>query len=109
MATNEQIQMLRGIVDKKYKKYDDDILIAYLDMAERKILNRTYPYKDFENLSMPKKYEGLQVEIAAYMINKRGAEGEIQHIENGTHRNYGSADVPDDMLSEIVPFCGVIE
>ena len=54
------------------------------------------------------RYEGLLLRIAAYMINKQGAEGETQHNENQVYRYYGSADVPDDMMSEIISTVGVI-
>ena len=41
------------------------------------------------------------------MLNKRGAEGEVQHIENGIHRNYKYADVPTELLRDIPPMCGI--
>ena len=86
-----------------------DILEVYLDLAGEKVLNRMYPYKtDYTGLEVPDRYTGIQLKIANYMLNKRGAEGEIQHIENGIHRNYGSADVPDGMLQDITPYCQVI-
>lgn len=106
MTKEEMTVMLADMVG------DDDSLVlsTYLNAAGEAIINRVYPYaKDDEELTVPRKYHGLQVEIAAYMINKRGAEGQIQHIENGIHRNYGSADIPDDMLSRIVPYVGVID
>lgn len=106
MKNCEMLTMLRDLVGNKH---DDIVLSTYLTLAGEKIINKAYPYaSDDEELSVPRKYHALQVQIAAYMINKRGAEGQTQHIENGMHRNYGSADVPDDMLSEIVPFVGVI-
>jgi len=88
---------------------DNATLSIYLNRAADGILNRLYPYaKDDEELSVPRKYHGLQLEIAAYLLNKRGAEGETQHIENGIHRNYGAADIPEEMLSRITPYVGVI-
>lgn len=85
------------------------VLEVYLDLAGQKILNRMYPFKeDYTGLEVPARYDSIQLKIANYMLNKRGAEGQIQHIENGIHRNYGSADIPDGMLQEIVPYCQVI-
>ena len=87
----------------------DDFLDVYLELAAQKILNRMYPFKeDYDGLEVPDRYTSIQLKIANYMINKIGAEGQIQHIENGIHRNYGSADIPDGMLAEIVPYCQVI-
>lgn len=84
------------------------MLQTYLQIAGQAILNKMYPYTDANMPSdVPPKYQMLQVEIAAYMINKRGAEGETQHIENGIHRNYHNAYIPDDMLRPIVPHVGL--
>ena len=106
--TNEQkIDMLRRMMPGD--DTDQGILEVYLELAAQKILNRMYPYKDdYTGLEVPDRYTATQLKIANYMINKIGAEGQIQYIENGIHRNYGSADVPDGMLAEIVPFCQTI-
>ena len=106
MDLTEKMLMLRTITDSKD---GDDTLITFLDLAEKKIVNRVYEcFTDRTGLEMPPQYDGLQVEIAAYMLNKRGAEGELQHIENGVHRYYGSADIPSDLMGRIVPFCGIV-
>ena len=105
MTNQEMVSMLYGMGFKD----DGEVLSTYLSFAGEAIINRVYPYAtDDDELSVPRKYHGLQVEIAAYLLNKRGAEGEKQHGENGITRTYGSADVPDEMLSRIVPFVGVI-
>jgi hypothetical protein len=85
----------------------DDVLLAYLDIAGSKIINRAYPY-DSDVTEVPSRYGFLQCEIAAYLLNKRGAEGQTAHSENGVSRTYESADVPESMLGAVVPFCGVI-
>lgn len=107
MTEARKIDMLRTMIDDTEE--DEGVLSTYLELAGDKILNRMYPYKEsYEGLSVPDRYASAQLKIAAYMLNKRGAEGQIQHIENGIHRNYGSADIPDGMLQEIVPFCQAI-
>lgn len=105
MTEQEMLDMLKSMVGNE----DDTVLSTYLTLAGEAIISRTYPYaKDEEELTVPRKYQTLQVEIAAYMLNKRGAEGQISHSENGISRNFGSADIPNDMLSRIVPHVGVI-
>lgn len=86
---------------------DDSVLHLYLMLAAKKILARAYPYDDTK-IEVPSKYEALHLEIAAYMINKRGAEGEISHSENGISRAYEKADIPESLLTHIVPNVGVI-
>ena len=88
---------------------EPNVLAAYMNIAAEKILNRMYPFRTGnEGYTVPPKYEQIQFKIAVYLINKRGAEGQIQHIENGVHRNYGDADIPESMLNDIVPFAQVI-
>ena len=107
MTDKRKIDMLRTMIDDR--KEDEEVLSVYLELAAGKILNRMYPYKEsYDGLSVPDRYAEIQLKVAAYMLNKRGAEGQIQHIENGIHRNYGSADIPDGMLQEIVPYAQAI-
>lgn len=87
--------------------WTDDVLLAYLNMAGRKIINRAYPYDDTV-MEVPTRYGYLQCEIATYLLNKRGAEGETSHSENGISRTYENANVPDSMLRDVIPVCGVI-
>lgn len=107
MDETRKITMIKYMLDDN--ETPDAVLLAYLDAAKQKILNRMYPYKeDYTGLDVPERYDMVQLNIAVYMLNKRGAEGEIQHIENGIHRNYGSADVPDGMLKDVYPFAQAI-
>lgn len=85
----------------------DDLLCTYLKLAEGKMLNRLFPYGD-EYETLPAKYDALHCEIVAYMLNKRGAEGQTAHSENGISRSYGSADIPAELLSQLVPHVGVM-
>ena len=55
------------------------------------------------------RYDTLQCEIAAYMLNKRGAEGQTSHSENGISRSYENADIPSSMLKVVTPHVGVIK
>ena len=104
MTQTEKLTLLKAMVGSSDT---DDVLLAYLDIAGAKIINRAYPYKS-DATEVPSRYEFLQCEIAAYLLNKRGAEGQTAHSENGISRSYGSADVPEAMLSAITPMVGVI-
>lgn len=108
MTPEKKLETLRILIDDSSAKEDPYTLSVYLDMAGAKILERLYPYKEnWDGLEVPDKYAMLQLKIAAYMLNKRGAEGQVQHIENGVHRNYGDADVPESMLASVAPFIGI--
>lgn len=82
-------------------------LEIYLHIAERKVLNRLYPFGS-DNEFVPKKYEHKVLEIAQYLYLRRGSEGETAHSENGVSRSYEDADIPKSMLAEITPMVGVV-
>ena len=85
----------------------DEVLLLYLTAAGSSIIAKAYPYQD-DITEVPLKYVPVQLEIAAYLLNKRGAEGETAHSENGINRTYENGDVPVSMLREITPYCGVL-
>lgn len=84
-----------------------DILNLYLDIATEKVLDRLYPFERLTDTT-PIRYEYIELEIAIYLINKRGAEGQIAHSEGGINRKYQSADIPSSMLDNIIPFAEVL-
>ena len=104
MTQTEKLQLLKAMVGESDT---EEVLLAYLNIAGSKIMNRAYPYGT-EETEVPVRYGFLQCEIAAYLLNKRGAEGQTSHSENGISRQYESADVPESMLGAVTPFCGVM-
>ena len=105
MSQMEKLQLLKAMVGESDT---EEVLLAYLNIAGQKILNRAFPYGT-EETEVPKRYDFLQCEIAAYLLNKRGAEGQTGHNENGISRTYESADVPESLLGAITPCVGVIK
>ena len=86
---------------------DENVLSTFLTLAKNVVLAKAYPYGDGTE-EMPSKYDTVQVEIAAYMLNKRGAEGETAHSENGVSRSYEDGDIPPTLLRRITPMAGVM-
>ena len=105
MTQAEKVKLLTAMVGESDS---EEVLLAYLDIAGRKVLDRAYPY-DAEVTEVPTRYAFLQCEIAAYLLNKRGAEGQTGHSENGISRTYESADVPESLLRAITPMVGVLK
>ncbi len=103
-----KLSLLRAMVGTPNtdENWSDDVLISYLNIAARKIINRAYPYDDTVT-EVPDRYAHLQCEIANYLLNRRGSEGQTSHSENGISRSYESADIPESMLSEVIPHVGV--
>ncbi len=78
-----------------------------LESAKAVILSRRFPFGDYPP-DVEERYTDLQIRIAVEMFNKRGAEGEISHSENGVSRSYSSASVSEELLREITPKAGVV-
>lgn len=104
MTEDEKLITLKAMVGSSDS---DEVLSTYLKLAGKKIIARAYPYNS-EVTEVPVQYDTLQCEIAAYMLNKRGAEGQTSHSENGITRNYENADAPSSMLKVITPHVGCI-
>ena len=104
MTDAEKLQLLKAMVGESDT---EEVLLAYLNIAGHKIINRAYPYGTDET-EVPTRYDFLQCEIAAYLLNKRGAEGQTGHSENGISRSYESADVPESLIGAVTPMVGVL-
>ena len=103
MTNADKITILQTMTEET----DSTVLSTYLDIAGSKVIQRAYPFRTDVTV-VPDKYSYVQIEIAAYLINKRGAEGETVHNENGINRSYEDGDVPPTLLRQIVPFAGVV-
>lgn len=103
MQDFEKIEMVKAMAGES----DDGMVSAYLALAGSKICRRAYPF-DPTVTEVPEQYEFLQAEIAAYLLSKRGAEGETAHSENGISRSYESGDVPASLMRQVIPLAGVL-
>ena len=98
MTPEEKIIMVKTMTDEK----DETILSTYLTAAQQIVFEKAYPFGDFPE-TMPAEYDAVHVEITAYMINKRGAEGETVHLENGISRHWEDGSLPPSLLRRITP------
>ena len=103
MTEAEKISMVKAMTGET----DEATVLAYLNTAGSKICRKAYPFAE-TGMNVPPKYEYTQVEIAVYLLNKRGAEGETSHSENGISRTYENADIPASLMREIVPMASTI-
>lgn len=104
MTEEQKIAMLQSITGET----NSDIISIYLSIAKGELIRKIYPYGDGAE-EVPEKYDFLHVQASEYLLNKRGAEGEVQHSENGMTRTYESGGLPKALLEQIVPYCGVIK
>lgn len=87
----------------------DGLVPEYLETAKAAIVARRWPYDQSKTWDdVPEAYHALACDIAAYLVNRRGSEGETSHSESGTSRSYESAGIPDTYLRCIVPMAGTV-
>ena len=103
MIEAEKLAMLQSMTGET----DQNLLSTYLTLAKGVVISKAFPFGTGEE-EIPRPYQSIQVEIAAFMLNKRGAEGETAHSENGVSRSYEDGDIPPSILRRIVPQAGVI-
>ena len=104
MDMSNRLVMLNAMVGGNE---ESSTLLVYLQVAGKAIMNKAYPFQNAARpADVPEQYHELQAEIAAYLMNKRGAEGQTRHDENGITRTYQNADIPDDMLKQVVSHVG---
>ena len=104
MTDEEKLTTLRKMLDEG-DTVSDDTANTYLAAAEKAVINIAFPFGDGTE-EMPEKYEYEQIEIAAYMLNKRGAEGETAHTEGGTSRTFETGDIPISLRARITAYAG---
>ena len=83
----------------------DEVLDNVLADAEALVLNRMYPYGYPEESVVPARYERIQIQLAAELYSKRGAEGQIGHSENGITRSWPEKSA---LLNRILPHVGSV-
>ena len=101
MTNEEKLTSLEALISPDTA--DKALLSSYIMLAEGIVLNRRYPYGAPEGTTVPKQYENIQLLIALELFSKRGAEGQIEHDENGISRKYESAVVSNSLLRRIIP------
>jgi len=104
MTDAEKLTVLKQMLDPE-DTTSDEVANAYLAAAEKAVINIAFPFGNGSE-TMPEKYDYEQIEIALYMLNKRGAEGETLHIEAGTHRSFEVADIPVSLRARITSKVG---
>jgi hypothetical protein len=104
MTDEEMVAAVKALVDdERFDRFADH----YLGMAKGVVISHLWPFADKSWSDVPEKYHAQTVEIAVYLVNRRGAEGETSHGESGVSRSYESAGVPASYLRGITPHAGV--
>ena len=104
MTIEEKIEAMRTGIAPEIED-NEEILKSELLDAEAMILNKMYPFGYDEAVTVPTRYERLQVKLAVELYTQRGAEGQTSHSENGISRSWPTVN---RILAQIVPSCGSV-
>ena len=97
MTDLEKLNLLKSLLNEGAPA-SDTVYTFYLDSAEKVIC-------EIRNSdSVESNYELTQIKMAIEMYNKRGAEGQTSHSENGIARNYEASGISQTLLDEVTPF-----
>lgn len=107
MTEAEKITYIKNLCEED----DEDVLSAFLAMAEEIAKERVFPFgcsDETFSSKVLKRYDKIICEIAVFLVNKRGAEGEKGHSESTAERTFENGGVPDTYLKKLIPYCGVV-
>ena len=106
MTDEKMVAAVKALVgDSRF----DGLVPHYLEIAKSAVVSRLFPYANRTWEDVPAKHHARTVDIAVYLVNRRGAEGETSHQESGISRSYESAGIPKRLLSGMPPYVGVPE
>lgn len=106
MMTEETLKAMikTNIESSSDMTISDDVVNTFFQLSKNAILLKRFPYlQDVSEKELPSIYDSLCVRLAVYMFNKQGAEGEISHTENGVSIKWENGDLPESMMSEVIP------
>ena len=106
MTNEEKIIKLEELISPDTA--DKELLSQFIVLSEGIVLNRRYPFGPPEGAIVPAQFEHIQLLIALELFSKRGAEGQIEHDENGIARKYENAGVSESLLRRIPPIVGSV-
>lgn len=105
MVDEEMEQAVEELVDMPRL---NRFIPRYVQLAKDAMMAHLFPFDPSADWDqVPEKYHSRTCEIAVYLVNRRGAEGETSHSESGVSRSYESSGIPASMFAGIVPFAGV--
>lgn len=101
------VRLLIGDADGEV---ETDLIDLLVDDAKALVLNRRHPFSaDPLAEAWEPRYDYLACQVAAFMWEKMGAEGQTASRENGIYRAWDHSDayVPAGLLQRVVPIAAV--
>ena len=106
MTTEQKITRVQTLLGNE-AEVTSSTITEYLSIAEDDIAHTRYPFSVPEDYMVEPQFDGIQCQLAARYIVRRGGLGEVEHNENGINRVWYSSD-DRDILSKIVPYAKAV-
>ena len=104
MTLYDKITRVKALSDET----DDEKIFAFLTHAGQELYHIGDPFHTMTEEQFIERYEDVQIDAAAYKLNKRGWDYAKIYTENGVRREYESGDLPSSILNRITPICGAV-
>ena len=86
----------------------EKVLNRLLDDSKYVALSLRFPYQDYSNIELPKKYNNWQLRCCEEIYNGIGSEGIKSYSENGLSWTRDSGYISYELRGEIEPMVGYI-
>lgn len=112
-AKKEQIDLLKERIEYDEKVFGTQetyikVLERLLEDSKYVALSLRYPYQDYAELTLPKKYNNWQLRCCEEIYNSIGTQGIKSYSENGLSWTRDSGYISYELREEIEPLVGFI-
>ena len=114
MESATQLELLKERIEFEDKIFTDNetyekVLNRLLDDSKFIALSLRYPYKDYSNIELPKKYNNWQLRCCEEIYKGIGNVGIKSYAENGLSWTRDSGYISYELRGEIEPMVGYIQ
>lgn len=109
-----QLDLLKERIEYDENIFSDNetyeqVLSRLLDDSKYVCLSLRFPYKDYSNIELPKKYENWQLRCCEEIYRGIGNVGIKSYAENGLSWTRDSGYISYELRNEVEPMVGYIE
>jgi len=114
MESVDQLDLLKERIEYNENIFGDEdvyenVLNRLLDDSKYIALSLRFPYEDYSEIELPKKYNNWQLRCAVEIYQGIGTEGIKSYSENGLSWTRDSGYISHELRGEIEPLVGVIK
>lgn len=112
-SANNQMTLLSQRIEYDENIFGDmltyqNVMGRLLDDSKYVALSLRFPYQDYSNMELPKKYMNWQLRCCEEIYNGIGTEGIKSYSENGLSWTRDSGYISNELRGEIEPLIGYI-